>query len=206
MEVLIAIAITGLVFVGMNTFVFSMGEIWGRNSDKRLFDQHVRAVTRFLERELRNAAFPPAIAPGQQEPFVPAEVRPSGGISEQLLTFDLPEGSRLIAWPERPLPEVVCAFQARERQGLFLLWRSRLEERFDEDPPRELLVTPFGSSLAYDYYDADTKRWQTDTRLRRDSTNTLLTPQRLRIKFVHGALTRESILTLPAAREGLPNF
>lgn len=205
MEVLIAIAITGLLFVGMNTFVFSMGEIWGRNSDKRLFDQHVRAVTRFLERELRNAALPPALAK-DQEAFVPADVRPSGGIAEQLLTFDLPAGSRLIPWPERPLPEVACALQARERQGLFLLWHSRLEERFDDDPPREVLVSPFGTSLSYDYYDFDTRRWQTDNRLRRDTSNTPLTPQRIRIKFTHGTLARESVITLPATREGLPNF
>jgi hypothetical protein len=182
-----------------------MGEIWGRNSDKRLFDQHVRAVTRFIEHELRGAAMPPALAPNQ-EAFVPDEVRPTGAMAEQLLTFDLPAGSRLISWPERPLPEVVCALQARERQGLFLLWNSRLEERFGEDAPREVLVTPFVTALAYDYYDAEAKRWQTENQLKKDARNLTLSPQRVRLKFVYGTLTKETVITLPSQREGLPNF
>ena len=47
LEVLVAMALAALVLVGMNTFMFSMSELWGRNVDLRLFDQHVRAVSRF---------------------------------------------------------------------------------------------------------------------------------------------------------------
>ncbi|HRE83944.1 MAG TPA: prepilin-type N-terminal cleavage/methylation domain-containing protein, partial [Opitutaceae bacterium] len=64
LEILIAIALVGLVMVGLNTFVFSMGELWGRGSDVRLFDQHVRSVSRFLERELRTASLPPNVSAG----------------------------------------------------------------------------------------------------------------------------------------------
>src|SRR5690606_34356478 len=65
LEIMIALAITGMLMVALNTFIFSMGELWGRNSDLRLFDRHVRAVTRFVERELRSAALPPAAVEGQ---------------------------------------------------------------------------------------------------------------------------------------------
>src|SRR5687768_9473221 len=107
LEILLALSLVGLVLVSMNTFVFSMGELWGRNSDLRLFDQHARAVTRFLERELRTAAFPPAGRAGAEAISV-QEVRAQSGVSENLLTFELPEGSRLLTWPDRRLPEVVC--------------------------------------------------------------------------------------------------
>ena len=59
LELLLALALVGLLLVAMNTLVFSMGELWGRGSEPRLFDQHVRAVTRFLENELRASALPP---------------------------------------------------------------------------------------------------------------------------------------------------
>src|SRR4051812_3329908 len=59
-EILLALALVALLLVGLNTFIFSMGELWGQRADVRLFDQHVRAVTRFLEHELRAAALPPA--------------------------------------------------------------------------------------------------------------------------------------------------
>ena len=51
-EVVLAMALVALILVGLNLFVFSMGELWGKNTDVRLFDQHVRAVTRFLQREM----------------------------------------------------------------------------------------------------------------------------------------------------------
>jgi prepilin-type N-terminal cleavage/methylation domain-containing protein len=205
LEILLALSLVGLVLVALNSFIFSMGELWGRNADVRLFDQHVRAVTRFLEQQLRIAAFPPA---GQvaTDPFEPREIRTLTGGTENLLTFELPEGCRLLTWPEQPLPEVVCSLQLRDREGLWLLWHSRLETRFNDDPPRETQITPLATGITYVYYDEAFKNWKDEPQLRRDSNNRLETPQRLRLKFTYREMTREMTITLPAAGQGLPNF
>jgi prepilin-type N-terminal cleavage/methylation domain-containing protein len=209
LEILLSLALTALIMVALNTFIFSMGEIWGRGADVRLFDQHARAVTRFLEHELRAAVLPPS-ALSQSTPIGLQEVRPQSGMSETLLTFELPSGSRLFMWPDpkRPLPEVVCSLQVRDNEGLILLWHSRLEKNFDTDPPRETVLTPFVTGLSYDYYDSDSNRWTTETTLKPDPSGgtTPLTPQRLRLKFTYGKLTRESVVTLPAPTEALPLF
>jgi hypothetical protein len=205
LEILLALALTALVLVSMNTFVFSMGELWGRNSDVRLFDRHVRAVTRFLDEQLHRAALPPSAVAGTK-PIVPQEIKPSNGSPDNLVTFELPAGNRLLVWPDTPLPEVVCSLQARERDGLVLLWHSRLEQKFADDPPRETIVTPLVTALAYDYYDADFKTWKTETVIRKDSSGQLQAPQRLRLKFAYGKLKRETVIVLPAPTQGLPNF
>jgi prepilin-type N-terminal cleavage/methylation domain-containing protein len=205
LEILLALALVALTLVALNTFIFSMGELWGRNTDIRLFDQHARAVTRFLDRELRGAVLPPAARPNST-PIALEEIKPQNGLSEKLLTFDLPSGSRFFIWPERPLPEVVCSLQVRPNEGLFLLWHSRLEKNFDTDPPRESLVTPFVSAMAYDYWDADVGRWSTETTLKNDPTGQPMAPQRLRFTFTYGKLTRESVVTLPTPVQGLPLF
>lgn len=205
LEILLALSLAGLVLVALNTLVFSMGELWGRNTDVRLFDQHVRAVTRFLEDELRTAALPPA-AGTTTPPIAPQEIRPRTGAVENLLTFELPQGSRLLTWPERALPEVVCSLQFREREGLWLLWHSRLETRFDDDPPRETRITPLVTKLTYVYYDPDFKNWKEEPQLRRDNENQVLTPQRLRLTFTYRQMTRESVVTLPIVPEALPNL
>ena len=207
LEILLALSLVGLVLVTMNTFVFSMGELWGRKSEVRLFEQHVRAVTRYLEDELRTAAFPPAVLAGAA-PIVPKEVRPATGMTENLLTFELPQGSRLFTWPDRPLPEVVCSLQVRDREGLCLLWHSRIEKRFNDDPPRETVITPLVTGMEYEYYDPDFKTWKRETQLRRDTEDAdrYLAPQRLRLKFAHGKLTKETVITLPSPPEALPNF
>ena len=206
LELMIALALVALLMVGLNMFVFSMGELWGQNTDKRLFEQHVRAVTRFLDREMLAAALPPAGKAGQAA-IAPQEVRPASANSDYLLTFDLPEGSRLIAWPTQPLPEVVCSLLVRDRQGLVLLWHSRLELHFADDAPHETLISPFVTAMAYDYFDANLKRWTTETRLQRDAASgNYRTPQRIRFTFTYGKLTKDTMITLPVATEGLPNF
>lgn len=204
-EILISLALIAVVMVAMNSFVFSMGELWGRNADVRLFDQHVRAVSRFLTIELRAATLPPAALPNSS-PIGLQDVRPQNGASEKLLTFELPSGCRILNWPDRPLPEVVCSLQVRPNEGLILLWHSRLEKNFDTDPPRETTITPLVSAMAYDYYDADTSRWTTETMLKLDGQGNPMTPQRLRLTFTYNKLTREALVVLPSTSQALPLF
>jgi prepilin-type N-terminal cleavage/methylation domain-containing protein len=205
LEVLIAVVLVALMLVGLNTFIFSMGELWGRGSDVRLFDQHVRNVTRFMQQELERAALPPAGRSGQAA-IAPQEIKPQNGSTEQMLTFELAEGCRLINWPGHALPDVVCSLTVRDREGLLLLWHSKLEKNFADDSPRETVITPLVTAMSYDYYEADFKRWKTETTLLKDSAGKTVTPQRLRLKFTYDKLTRETLVTLPNAAEGLPQF
>ena len=205
LEILLSLALVAMLLVSLNTFIFSMGELWGQRTDVRLFERHTGAVTRFLEHELRSAVLPPA-ARANSTPLAITEVTPQGGITDKLLTFELPSGCRLFTWPDRPLPEVVCSLQARENEGLVILWHSRLEKNFDTDPSRETVVTPLCTALAYDYYATDFNRWTTETTLKLGPQGDPIAPQRLRLKFTYGKLTRETVVTLPAPTPALPLF
>lgn len=203
-EIVLALALVGLVLMGLNTFIFSMSELWGKNADVRLFDQHVRAVTRFLQKEMVRATLPPSAAPNAT-PVGVQPVTPSGGAQENLVTYMQLSGSRILGWPESPLPEVLCSLQVRPDKGLFMLWHSDLENHFNDDPPRETLVSPFVTGLAYDYFDADFNKWTTETVLRTDNSGNPVAPQRLRVKFTYDRLAREAIVTIPRVSQGLPN-
>lgn len=205
LEILLSLALVGLLLTAMNTFVFSMSELWGQRADHRLFDQHVRAVTRFLERELRTASLPP-FARANTAAVTLEEIRPQNGMMEKMLTFELPAGSRLFTWPERPLPEVICSFQVRPNEGLVMLWHSRLERDFETAPPRETVITPLATALSYEYYEADVSRWTIETAVKNDRDGRPMTPQRLRLKFTYNKMTRESVITLPTPGEALPMF
>ena len=205
LEILVALALTALVVVGLNTFIFSMGELWGRNSDLRLFDRHVRAVSRFLENELRVAALPPN-GNAKLSPFPVEDIRTQSNGTETLMTFELPQGCRLFVWPGQPLPEVICALSVRQGTGLVMLWHSRLEKNFDDVPPRETVVSPLVTELSYDYYDDGFKNWKNQTTLQKDSTGQYLVPQRLHLKFVYRTHTQEVAITIPVVTEGIPPF
>jgi prepilin-type N-terminal cleavage/methylation domain-containing protein len=205
LEIMVALAITGMLLVALNAFIFSMGELWGRNSDVRLFDQHVRAVTRFLENEFRAAARPPA-ASAKTAPITVQEIRTQAGQTETLLTFELFEGSRIFSWPGQPLPEVVCSLDVREGTGLLFLWHSRLEKNFADQSPRETVVSPLVSAMSYDYYDADFKNWKNETTLRRNAQGEYEAPHRLRVKFTYQKRSQDVFIMLPTVAQGVPAF
>jgi prepilin-type N-terminal cleavage/methylation domain-containing protein len=203
-EVLLSMALSALVLVGLNTFVFSMGELWGRNSDVRLFDQHVRAVTRYLQHEMVKATLAPAAAVNAT-PVGVQPVTPSGGSQDNLITYMLLSGTRILRWPDSPLPEVMISLQVRRGQGLYMLWHSDLENNFNTDPPRETLVSPLVTGITYDYFDTDFNKWTTETVLRTDSGGNPVAPQRLRVAFGYNGLTREALIPVPAIQQGMPN-
>ena len=58
LEVLLAVALSGMLLVAVNFFVLGLGELWGRGAEPRLFDRHVRGVTRFLEALMDQAVVP----------------------------------------------------------------------------------------------------------------------------------------------------
>jgi prepilin-type N-terminal cleavage/methylation domain-containing protein len=205
LEILVSLALVSLVMVAMNTFVFSMGELWGRDRGKRLFELHVRSVARYLEAELRTAALPPTGKAGTPA-ITLKEMRTDASPTEIVLAYDLPNGNRLMTWPGRALPDVACGLVVREHQGLVLLWHSRLETRFDEQTPREIVVTPLVTKLEYDYYDESFKRWQTEANAKRASDGTYTTPGRLRLTFTHDGRNEEIVLAVPAATDALPAF
>lgn len=206
LEILVAVALLGALLLALNVFIFSMGEIWGRNSEQRLFEQHVRAVTRHVEKLLRTAALSPGALAGAARPLTVQEIRVLSGATEPGLSFELPESDRMMTWADQPLPDVVCALGAHPGQGLVLYWHSRLEKHFTDQPPRATVLSIFGAGLSYEYYQPDFKAWQSQPTLQKDRDGKWRLPDRLTLRFVHGKMSAETTVALPAATDGLPAF
>jgi len=161
-------------------------------------------VTRYLQHEMLKASLPPAAAVNST-PVGVQPITPSGASQDNLITYTLLSGTRILRWPDSPLPEVVCSLQVRRGQGLVMLWHSDLENHFNDDPPRETLVSPFVTALSYDYFDTDFNKWTTETALRTDSSGNPLAPQRLRLTFNYDRMARVTVVMVPATVPGMPN-
>lgn len=55
LEVMLAVALATMLLVAVNFFVLSMGELWSGGAEPRLFERHVRGVTRFVESLVQQA-------------------------------------------------------------------------------------------------------------------------------------------------------
>jgi prepilin-type N-terminal cleavage/methylation domain-containing protein len=207
LELLMAIMIGALLMVAASTFVFSMGELWGRGGEERLFDRHVRGVTRFMDGLLRGAVAA-ADANGEVAAVWWAEPIGSEYTDEELLTFELQEGPGVLVWPGEALPNVVCAFQLDRDDGLFLLWKSLLEVDYEDASPRRTRLSPFVDKIEYIYYDSesDPPEWEQESEPMTDSAGVPMLPSRLQISFVYGDETRVVDLVLPTTSVGVPLY
>ncbi|MGA0133646.1 MAG: prepilin-type N-terminal cleavage/methylation domain-containing protein [Opitutales bacterium] len=199
LESLISLALLSVLMVTLNSFLFSMGELWGEGRDRRLFEQHVRAATRQV-RETFDAA---TLGPGASG-VVMKMARDDGAVDEPRLSFHLPDAGRLADWPEAPLPDVDFTLHVEEGRGLVLRWQSRLEIERDLNDVHETVLSPFVDGLSYDYFDPQLKTWTTEEEPKRNSSgSTLLQPARIRIHFARGALEAERTIDLPLRRTGI---
>ena len=201
-EVLLSLMLIGIVLVSTTFFIFSMGELWGRGVEDRMFDQHARGVTRFLQTTM-NQSFLSGEAPTGAPGGIPAgsvylsQPPGIGYFDDALISFELLEGPPFLIWPDVPLPSVVCYLKLVPGEGLFLLWHSRLELDFEEQPPRSTLLSPFVTEIIYDYYDRETRTWTTQDRFENDTQGEPLLPTRVRLVFNYDGLSAETILALP---------
>ncbi len=199
LESLISLALLSVLMVTLNSFLFSMSELWGEGRDRRLFDQHVRAATRQV-RETFEAA---TLGPGATGVIMKL-ARTGDALDEARLSFHLPDAGRLADWPEAPLPDVDFTLHAEEGRGLILRWQSRLEIERDLNDVHETVLTPFVDRLSYDYYDPQLRRWTTEEEPKRNPSGSgLLQPARIRLHFARGALEAERTIDLPVRRTGI---
>lgn len=202
-ETLLASALLGGLLLALNFFVFSMAEIWGAGAERRLFDQHVRAVTREVETMLRTAALPPLQT---ETPIFGREVRLDDGRRMTLVTYELPEGSPRLPWKTAPLPDVVCGLAQQSGKGLVLYWQSRLEKDFDDAAPRAFILSPFGAELKFEYLEGDGSFWRVYDQLQRDNQGRWRMPTRLRMSFALRDLKAETTVMLPPVNGALPHY
>lgn len=197
-EMLLSLAILAALLAALNTFLFSMSELWGKGRDARLLEQHVRAATRQVRATLDQAVLGEGGAALRME-----DVQLANGEKEARLVFTLPDGGALTAWPEGPLPDVDFSLGFEEAYGLVLTWRSRVETERDANDWHTTVISPFADGIRYSYYDTDLRRWRTEDKpLREDDGSAYRRPDRIEITYSRGKRKFVSQLELPLRREG----
>lgn len=206
LEVLLAVALGAFILTAMTSFLFSMAELWGVGANERLFQKHARGVSRFLENGFQTASARYDTTGSGNSPVFWMNWEGDAVATESFLSFELQQSPGALVWPDEPLPHVVCSLKFDPREGLFLLWRSRLEESFDEEAPRRTLISPFVKEIEYHYidYTEENPQWKIEKTPLQEADNEYLMPERivLRFRFDKEEVVRQ--LILPKIMEGTP--
>lgn len=206
LEVLLAVALGAFILTAITSFIFGMAELWGAGSNERLFEKHARGVSRFIESSFQKASLRFVEGEDASASLFWMEWEGDDSRSDQYLSFELDQSPGALIWPESPLPHIVCSLEFEEGEGLFLLWRSRLEDVFDEEPPRRTLISPFVTMVRYHYIDYadDNPEWEILEEPEQETDDTYVMPERIELVFQFGRdeITRQIIL--PKLMEGTP--
>jgi prepilin-type N-terminal cleavage/methylation domain-containing protein len=198
LEMLVSLALLGILMVTLNTFLFSMSELWGGGRDQRLFDQHARAATALVRRAFSEAT----LAPGGSGVAL-KDVDDGAGTTAPRLSFLLPDAGRLADWPEAPLPDVDFNVFVEEGRGLVFQWRSRLELERDLTDRHETVISPFVTGLRFEYFDPELREWTVeDEPVQEPASTAWRKPARVHLVFERGALKATKVIDLPIKRAG----
>jgi len=185
-EVLLALAIGGLILTAATALLVTISQAWAnRPATRDAFDAHVNGVANFLTAMLEEATLPEGINSAKKAISLD-RVPGFSETDDPLVRFYLREAPPLFFWPE---PGAVASrvhgfLQVDKRDGLRLLWYSDLQELEknekgirepeDEDELFCTVISPFCTEVFYCYYgdkddsDNDLKKWEITDELEED--------------------------------------
>jgi prepilin-type N-terminal cleavage/methylation domain-containing protein len=175
-ELLLAMAIGGLLLVGAVSLLVTVSQAWAnRPATRDAFDAHVNGVANFLHAVMEEASLPQSKRDGNAKVDLQKPVGFSDS-DEPLIHFYLREAPPLFVWPKAVATRVHTYLYFDERDGLFFLWFSELQDLeknsdgfLEPEDESELWKTPvsrFCDEIFYCYYgeeddrEGDIKTWE----------------------------------------------
>ena len=208
-EMLFALAISGLVMVGACALMFNMSAVLRHFEEGEPFDLHVNGVENFLKCAIKNSAFPSdmdyslAGASGSAKNNLLVGNPPDATLAEKRkICFGVLSDLPLYIAKREFSPEKIAWLDFREDEGLYLLWTFIKNEDPDsftnERCVYEFLISPYIEKFEYVYIEED-GRWIYEEDMDMLSSSTIAAgslPSFLKHSFKRGDQTFERFISL----------
>lgn len=180
-EVVMAVALGGMILTAAAGFVFFVAQLNIAAEEEPLFEEHVDSTTRFVEYIL-SCALPAEDATessGSNNSDSDSETGESGtnngqsssiswqtipgesGLDTEALSFTLAGDLPILVDEDQAyLPEVECWLVFKEGEGLLLRWRTEEMRSEDVDDLLTSVISPYVTALTYWYYDQEDDSWE----------------------------------------------
>jgi prepilin-type N-terminal cleavage/methylation domain-containing protein len=210
-EVLLALAISGLLLTAATSLLITLSRAWAeRPATRDAFDAHVDGVARFFISIMDKATMAPGSENAKSPIFLDRPVDFSD-VEDPLISFFVREAPPVLFWPHGLAPRVHCYIYFEDGDGLSLLWYSDLQEmemgesgKPELESEDDLFKTPiskFCQEIEYCYYDKEEEQWDLEDELQEDNENDQHNlPDFIRLVFRMRSQDLERTITIPIAR------
>ncbi len=156
-EVVIAIALGGLILIASSSLLISITQLWVKSEKLDSFQGHVHGVNTFLKKHFKESYFKineklPSL--GWAKP-----PRITLGVNETLLSFYVRIPNPLFPI-NSPFP-IVCYLRIDKDKGLSIIWHSfEKPEMGKEQEVFETEISPWAKRFKLHYYDPEKNAWE----------------------------------------------
>ncbi|MGF1485069.1 MAG: PilW family protein [Opitutales bacterium] len=185
-EVVVGIAIGGMILYGMASAVFLVQKLYFDMLNEPFYEEHVQSVNSFLAFAFSAAEVQADESDEEDVATVAFRELPGSGFGEDaLISFYLPGDLpilKILDEDEPPFGQVTGYLQFDERVGLLMYWHGEADNP-DEDPEiYQTLISPLISQVEYCYYDEERESWEIEDAPEEEGDELLL-PTYLRLTF-----------------------
>jgi len=177
-EVLVGIAITGLLAVGTGVMVYSFSHLWLSLGNNPLERHHEDGVAMFIQ-----------YCADRSVDLAPSDIRRNFGWAKPperekaTLQFKLEEETPFFVTDIKPFPSVTAYLDFTEDHGLCMLWHVDPKKNQNKTEMRRSLISDRVTDIQYGYWNSELKEWEYFSVLADNNEKADVPPSRLHIHF-----------------------
>ena len=177
-EVLVAVAISGMIMAAVASFLFSTAQAYARETYLNAKDEHIQGVASFLRQTFLESQ-------SAEEKLKWSTLPGDENREPEYLSFQLTQPNPLLTYGNINPSGVQCYLKITDPDEFVLLWRPRMMPLEDANEPAlfKLIITDQISEISYFYYDSEEERWDKESRPMENDNGLLAMPDYLEFTF-----------------------
>ncbi|MEM7671786.1 MAG: prepilin-type N-terminal cleavage/methylation domain-containing protein [Verrucomicrobiota bacterium] len=177
-EVILAVAISGIVMAAMASFLYSTAQAYSRETFLNAHDEHIQGVSGFLRQVMLESQ---ASEQKLQWSTLPGDENRE----PEYLRFQLSQPNPLFTYGDITPSSLQCFLKVTDAEDFILLWRPSLMPIENENDPAlfKLEITNQLSNIAYYYFQEEEEDWEKEEDPIEGDDGLLRMPEYLELTF-----------------------
>ncbi|MGB0369776.1 MAG: PulJ/GspJ family protein [Opitutales bacterium] len=179
-EVILAVAISGMVMAAMASFLYSTAQAYSRETFLNARDEHIQGVSSFLRQMMLESQ-------AAEDKLNWSSLPGDENREPEFFKFQLSQPNPLFTYGDITPSTIQCYLKVTDPEDFILLWRPSMMPIENENEPAlfKIEITNQLSEIAYFYFDEEDERWEEEDDPIEGDDGQLEMPEYLELTFKH---------------------